>query len=102
MLGSPKGTSRLIHKHVGRGGFCGYPFPCFQLLDLLLVVALLQVAIPAEHLTVIGCRVSAFRPGFDVIGLHFLEFKHVSADSALVALLFVGCLCVSNVKGSDA
>ncbi len=44
---------------------------------------------------------TAFRPSFDVVGVHFLKFKFFAADCALMSLLFVGSKSVTTVKGSD-
>lgn len=62
----------------------------------LLLRALLQVAIAAEHLAVIGCRMSTPAPRLDMVAMHLLELELLAADGTLVPLTLV-CLTLRTL-----
>ena len=54
------------------------------------VVALLEIAVTAKHLAVIGGRRAALAPGHDMIGMHFRKLKMLPAIRTDSTLPFIG------------
>ena len=65
------------------------------------VIALLEIAVAAKHLAVIGGRRAAFAPGHDMIGMHFRELKMLPAIRTDSALPFIGRTLHAVVERSD-
>ena len=62
---------------------------------------LLQIAIPAKHLTVVRRCLTAFAPRRDMVGMHLLKFKSLTTDQAFMALSLVGGERIPSIEGPD-
>ena len=60
---------------------------------------LLQIAIPAKHLTVVRRCLAAFAPRRDMVGMHLLKFKSLTTDQAFMALSLVGGERIPSIEG---
>ena len=65
------------------------------------VVALLEIAVTAKHLAVIGGRRAALAPGHDMIGMHFRELKMLPSIRTDSTLPFIGRTLHAVVERSD-
>ena len=68
---------------------------------ILLLGALFQGAITAEHLAVLRDGFSAFAPRGDVVGVHFFKLELLAAVNAFVPLFLVGGHGIATVERPD-
>lgn len=68
---------------------------------LLLFSAFPSVALPAQHLAVVGNSTSSVVPWRDVVGLHLRELEALSAVGADAALPLVGRQLLRIGESSD-
>lgn len=66
-----------------------------------LLPALPSVALPAEHLTIRGYRVTSIAPRLDMVGFHLLDFEMIATNSADAVLPFVHLSFGVVIEGAD-